>query len=63
MTPTTTDPEPHTLVYDLETGIGWALGAVLVAFARPVVWCMFHDWNDQHPRKTLAKLRDRWGRR
>lgn len=45
------------LAYDLETGIGWALGAVLVAFARPVVWLIFHDWGDQHPRKTLKKLR------
>jgi hypothetical protein len=45
------------LVYDLETGIGWALGAVLVLFARPVVWLMFHDWGESHLEQTIHKLR------
>jgi hypothetical protein len=47
----------HELIYDLETGIGWALGAVLVLFARPVVWLIFHDWNEQ--RRAWQKWRAR----
>jgi hypothetical protein len=44
------------LAYDLGTGIGWAMGAVLILFARPVAWLIFHDWNDQ--RQQWQKWRD-----